>query len=146
MQHYTSDAYGKVPCFLNLGTREKFGASSRSGYSVPKKTAYGINWVDPRTGLHNLEEINVSSPSGNRAPTSPISPPNCIVCMPSDVYRLHKSLFEHCNFTGSTANMWQLLHLYVQQICINLQSWKSLLCISEPIRRCRVRKVTYYSL
>jgi len=60
MQHHTSDAYGNVSCILNLGTRQQFGASSRSGYSVPKKTAYGVNWVGSRTGLHNLEKIILS--------------------------------------------------------------------------------------
>jgi hypothetical protein len=146
MQHHTSDAYEKLSCILNLSTRQQFEARSRSGYSAPKKTAYGIKWVGARTGLHNLEKIISSSSSGNLAPHTRSPPTNCLVCIPSDFYRLRKSLFEHCNFRGSTANTWQLLHFYVQKMCITLQSWKSLLYVSEPTRRSRVRKVTCYSL
>jgi len=74
MQQHTSDAYGKVSCILNLGTRQQFGSSSRSGYSVPKKTAYGINWVGPNNGSVQFREDNLIFPFRRSNPTSPIVP------------------------------------------------------------------------
>jgi len=67
-------------------------------------------------------EDNLISPSRRPSPHIPDRPqPSCIVCTPSDVTRLHRSLFGHGSLRGSTVDTWQLLHFTFSR-CASLYS------------------------